>query len=149
VRKLCSSCSDAVQLKQQMLQCTFCDVCGLNRGTVRVVKATTWWLWLCQTTAPAGLPASPCSQALLLLLACCLPSLQELARAKDAAVAAEDYDEAKRLKASIERLKVCSKRCAASTAAVPQHPCPLSCMLGIAWHCTSAVVTCHVPQRAM
>lgn len=36
----------------------------------------------------------------------CLLILQELARAKDAAVAAEDYDEAKRLKASIERLKV-------------------------------------------
>jgi hypothetical protein len=33
-------------------------------------------------------------------------TLQELARAKDAAVASEDYDEAKRLKASIERLKV-------------------------------------------
>jgi hypothetical protein len=31
---------------------------------------------------------------------------QELACAKEAAVAAEDYDEAKRLKASIERLKV-------------------------------------------
>jgi hypothetical protein len=35
---------------------------------------------------------------------CC--AVQELARAKDAAVAAEDYDEAKRLKAAIERLKV-------------------------------------------
>ncbi|KAF6260813.1 flagellar associated protein [Scenedesmus sp. NREL 46B-D3] len=32
--------------------------------------------------------------------------IKELARAKDAAVAAEDYDEAKRLKASIERLKM-------------------------------------------
>lgn len=36
---------------------------------------------------------------------CCV---QELARAKDAAVAAEDYDEAKRIKAAIERLKVSS-----------------------------------------
>jgi hypothetical protein len=40
-----------------------------------------------------------------------VPILQELARAKDAAVAAEDYDEAKRLKASIERLKVGGQQC--------------------------------------
>jgi centrosomal protein CEP104 len=32
--------------------------------------------------------------------------IRELARAKDTAVANEDYDEAKRLKASIDRLKV-------------------------------------------
>jgi centrosomal protein CEP104 len=40
-----------------------------------------------------------------------MPTLQELARAKDAAVASEDYDEAKRLKASIERLKVRGQQC--------------------------------------
>lgn len=39
---------------------------------------------------------------------CCLQIMQELVRAKEAAVAAEDYDEAKRLKAAIERLKVCA-----------------------------------------
>jgi len=33
--------------------------------------------------------------------------LANYAQAKDAAVQAEDYDEAKRLKASIDRLKVC------------------------------------------
>jgi hypothetical protein len=32
--------------------------------------------------------------------------IRELSRLKDAAVAAEEYDEAKRLKAAIERLKV-------------------------------------------
>ena len=32
--------------------------------------------------------------------------IRELARAKDAAVAREDYDEAKRIKAGIDRLKV-------------------------------------------
>lgn len=37
---------------------------------------------------------------------CCGVLLQELVVAKEAAVAAEDYDEAKRLKGSIERLKV-------------------------------------------
>jgi len=41
-------------------------------------------------------------------LLCCLQIMQELVRAKEAAVAAEDYDEAKRLKAAIERLKVCA-----------------------------------------
>lgn len=42
---------------------------------------------------------------------CILPvRLQELVRLKDAAVAAEDYDEAKRLKGSIERLKVGSSK---------------------------------------
>lgn len=40
------------------------------------------------------------------MLCCAVRPVQELARAKDAAVAAEDYDEAKRLKAAIERLKV-------------------------------------------
>lgn len=42
---------------------------------------------------------------MLLVLPLCSLTMQELARAKDAAVANEDYDEAKRLKASIERLK--------------------------------------------
>lgn len=36
--------------------------------------------------------------------------MQELVRLKDAAVAAEDYDEAKHLKSSIERLKVSRRR---------------------------------------
>lgn len=40
---------------------------------------------------------------MLVLVGVCL---QELVHAKEAAVAAEDYDEAKRLKAAIERLKV-------------------------------------------
>mmetsp|Transcript_16128 Transcript_16128/g.44039 ORF Transcript_16128/g.44039 Transcript_16128/m.44039 type:complete len:886 (+) Transcript_16128:261-2918(+) len=38
--------------------------------------------------------------------------IRELARAKDAAVANEDYDEAKRLKASIDRLKVVGQKVA-------------------------------------
>jgi hypothetical protein len=52
--------------------------------------------------------------------------VQELARAKDAAVAAEDYDEAKRLKAAIERLKVCSMttalRCSDGVSATGTKP---------------------------
>lgn len=52
----------------------------------------------------ADVPGLPCCAA-----PCCV---QELARAKDAAVAAEDYDEAKRLKAAIERLKVCATHAA-------------------------------------
>lgn len=43
--------------------------------------------------------------------------IRDLARLKDAAVAAEEYDEAKRLKLCIERLKVRARACQGVAAA--------------------------------
>ncbi len=61
--------------------------------------------------------------------------IRELARAKDLAVANEDYDEAKRLKASIDRLKVRSRcthasRLQCSHSVTGRAPAPLELCWG-------------------